>query len=71
MVLHEDEFMTHQTQEITFRQLFSWNFMECITGRHISFNAKHSELLLELFCLSIKFGLMAFVKGVNPCLSLV
>ena len=45
--------------------------MEWIPGRHISFGAKHSELLLELFCLSMKFGLMAFEKGVNPCLSLV
>ena len=69
-MLHEGEFMTHQTQDITFRQLFLWNFMECITGRHISFSAKHSELLLGLPYLGANLELMALLKGVDPCFCL-
>ena len=70
MVLHKNEFMTHQAQEITFKQLFSWNFMEYITGRHILFSAKHSELLLGLAYPSANVELMAFLKGVDPCFCL-
>ena len=66
-MLHEGEFMTHQTQDITFRQLFSWNFMECITGRHISFSAKHGELLLGPPYMGANLELMALLKGVDPC----
>ena len=62
MVLHKNEFMTHQIQEIAFKQLFSWNFMECIYGRHILFSAKHSELLLGLPYPSANIELMAFFK---------
>ena len=44
--------------------------MECITGRHISFSAKHSELLLGLPYSDANLELMALFKGVDPCLSL-
>ena len=66
-VLHDGEIMTHQTQDITFKHLFSCNFMEYITGRHISFSAKHSELLLGLPYLGANLELMALLKGVDPC----
>ena len=69
-VLHDGEIMTHQAQDITFKQLFSWNFMECITGGHISFSAKHSELLLGLPYPSANIELMALLKGVDPCFCL-